>query len=206
MNLVLICEGEEEIGSPNFGDAMTPEVLAAFKRSSGVMLPMNCQSPTGKVAINLGAKGSLEFELIANGGHSGVGPSLDVHSSQRAALDSPAWRLVLALKSLVSADGNDPAIEGWFENVRPLTPRQKELVDILIQRTPEEEALRNVGAKRWIRGLSYREAMERLVGQPTVNIQGLLGGYQGPGGKTILPSKVSAKLEARLVPNQTFDE
>lgn len=207
VNLVLICEGEEEIGSPNFRDAVErPEVLATFKRCSGVMLPMNCQNPAGGVSVNLGAKGIVELELVVSGEKWGRGPVQDVHSSQKAALDSPAWRLVQALQSLVSADGNDPAIDGWFENVKPLTARQKELVDIIVQRTPEAAALKNLGAKQWVRGLSYREAMERLVSQPTVNIEGLVSGYTGPGGKTILPGKAVAKLDLRLVPDMTFDE
>ncbi len=207
VNLVLICEGEEEIGSPNFRDAVErPEVLAAFKRCSGVMLPMNCQNPRGGVSLNLGAKGIVELELVVSGEKWGRGPALDVHSSQKAALDSPAWRLVQALQTLVSADGNDPAIEGWFENVKPLTPRQKELVDIIVQRTPEAAALNSLGARQWVRGMSYREAMERLVSQPTVNIEGLVSGYTGPGGKTILPGKAVAKLDLRLVPDMTFDE
>ena len=58
----------------------------------------------------------------------------------------------------------------------------------------------------WINDEPWEKALERLASQPTVNIQGLVAGYTGPGGKTILPGKAEAKLEARLVPNQTKKE
>jgi acetylornithine deacetylase/succinyl-diaminopimelate desuccinylase-like protein len=60
--------------------------------------------------------------------------------------------------------------------------------------------------KRWIDDLDYRGSIERLVSQPTVNIQGLVGGYTGPGGKTILPTRALAKIDLRLVPNMTRDD
>ena len=58
----------------------------------------------------------------------------------------------------------------------------------------------------WIDDLPYAQALERLASQPTVNIEGLVAGYTGPGGKTILPGRAVAKLDLRLVPNQTRDE
>ena len=60
--------------------------------------------------------------------------------------------------------------------------------------------------KRWIDDLDYRGSIERLVSQPTVNIQGLVGGYTGPGGKTILPHARRAKIDLRLVPNMTRED
>ena len=86
------------------------------------------QDPDGSVGINLGAKGAVELELISTGAKWGRGPANDIHSSLKAVLDSPAWHLVQALTTLVSADGNDPAIDGWYEHVKPLTARQKELI------------------------------------------------------------------------------
>ena len=62
------------------------------------------------------------------------------------------------------------------------------------------------GAQKWIDDLPYLRALERYVSQPTVNIEGIYGGYTGPGGKTVLPSKAAAKLDLRLVPNMTAEE
>ena len=133
-------------------------------------------------------------------------PKADVHSSNHARIESPAWRLVKALDTLVADDGFTPAIDGWFENVRPLTARQKQLVAEGAARTPEAEAKQTLGVGRWIKDEPYLASLERLVSQPTVNIQGLVAGYTGPGGKTVLPSRAEAKLEFRLVPAMTKQE
>ncbi len=67
----------------------------------------------------------VELELVASGEKWGRGPKGDIHSSMKAMVDSPAWRLVQALNTLVTPDGNTAAIDGWFENVRPLSAREK---------------------------------------------------------------------------------
>ncbi|MGH8443310.1 MAG: peptidase dimerization domain-containing protein, partial [Nevskiaceae bacterium] len=61
------------------------------------------------------------------------------------------------------------------------------------------------GVKHWIDDLAWQQANERLISQPTVNIQGLVGGYTGPGGKTVLPHRAEAKIDLRLVPGMTKD-
>src|SRR3546814_8709231 len=63
-----------------------------------------------------------------------------------------------------------------------------------------------LGITHWIDNLSYEDALTRLAQEPTVNIEGLVAGYTGPGGKTILPGRAVAKLDLRLVPNQTRAE
>ena len=87
--------------------------------------PSAGQGPNGAAGISLGAKGIIELELVASGERWGRGPARDVHSSLKAQVDSPVWHLVQALNTLVEADGNTPAIEGWFERVRPLTARER---------------------------------------------------------------------------------
>lgn len=208
VNLVLVCEGEEEIGSPHFRQVATkPNVLAALKKCEGVFIPTGWQSPsTGATTINLGAKGIIECEVIASGAAWGRGPANDIHSSQKAAVDSPVWRLVSALSTLVTPDGNTPAIEGWFEHVRGLTPRERELIAASAAANSEADAKRAMGVKVWIDDLPWRESLERLASQPTVNIEGLVAGYTGPGGKTVLPGSGTAKLDLRLVPDQTVED
>lgn len=207
VNVVLLAEGEEEIGSPNFRNAFNdPEVLAAMQRADGVIIPMNNQAANGNVSVALGAKGIIELELIASGERWGRGPTRDVHSSLKAQVDSPVWHLVEALKSLTTDHGNTPAIEGWFERVRPLTERERALIAESARSRSEEEAKRALGVQRWIDDLPWRESLERLASQPTVNIEGLVAGYTGPGGKTILPARAVAKLDMRLVPNMTVED
>ena len=207
VNIVLICEGEEEIGSPHFRQVATrPNVLAALKKCDGIFIPFPSQDQTGAVDVNLGSKGIIELELVASGAKWGRGPKGDVHSSLKAMVDSPAWRLVQALQTLVTPDGNTPAIEGWFENVRPLTEREKSLIRAAAAAGNEAEQKQALGVTHWIDNLSYDDALIRLAQEPTVNIEGLVAGYTGPGGKTVLPGRAVAKLDLRLVPNQTRAE
>jgi acetylornithine deacetylase/succinyl-diaminopimelate desuccinylase-like protein len=207
VNLVLVAEGEEEIASPNFPTIVAdPEVAAALKKTVGVFIPTTSQDQKGNAGITLGAKGAVEFQLVVGGETSDKYPKADVHSSNHARVESPAWRLVKALDTLVADDGYTPAIDGWFENVAPLTPRQKQLIAERVAASNEAEAKKSLGVGRWINNEDYRTSFERFLSQPTVNIQGLVSGYQGPGGKTVLPGRAEAKLEFRLVPNMTKDE
>jgi len=207
VNLVLVAEGEEEIGSTNFPRSLAdPEVRAALQKSVGIMMPSTAQEKDGSASIDLGAKGVIEVQLISSGEKWGRGPAKDIHSSLMARVDNPAWRLVKALDTLVAEDGFTPAIDGWFENVAPLTERQKQLIAEDVAGGNEAEMKKLLGVKRWIKDEDYLTSSLRLASQPTVNIQGLISGYTGPGGKTVLPGKAEAKLDFRLVPNMTKDE
>lgn len=205
VNLVLVAEGEEEIGSPHIAEIVRrPEVAAALARTVGVFMPSASQDVDGLVTVSLGAKGVVELELVASGEAWGRGPSKDVHSSLKAMVDSPAWRLVKALDTLVSEDGNTITIDGYPEP-RPMTAEEKAMLAVAAARRDEEKMKRLFGVSRWIDDLPWLAANERLVSQPTVNIQGLVGGYTGPGGKTILPHRAAAKIDLRLVPDMTMD-
>jgi acetylornithine deacetylase/succinyl-diaminopimelate desuccinylase-like protein len=207
VNLVLVAEGEEEIGSVHFPQVVRqPEVTAALSKAVGIFMPSAAQDPDGNVTIHLGAKGVIELELIASGEKWGRGPARDIHSSLRASVDSPAFHLVQALATLVSPDGVDPAIDGHFERVRPLSQEEERMIDIAARRKNEAQEKKIFSVQRWVRDVPYREALQRLAGRPTVNIEGLVGGYTGPGGKTVLPHRAVAKLDLRLVPDMTVDD
>jgi acetylornithine deacetylase/succinyl-diaminopimelate desuccinylase-like protein len=151
--------------------------------------------------MTLGAKGVVELELVSSGERWGRGPRKDVHSSNKARLDSPAWHLVEALATLVSADGNDPAIEGFADKARPMSAAEKNLIADASRRLNESAAKKQLGVEHWVHDVSWQEALELLQSRPTVNIEGLVGGYTGPGGKTILPHRAVAKIDMRLVPD-----
>jgi acetylornithine deacetylase/succinyl-diaminopimelate desuccinylase-like protein len=206
VNLVLVAEGEEEIGSTNFPRLLAdPEISAALKRSVGVVMPSSGQARDGAASLDLGAKGVIELQLVASGEAWGRGPSTDIHSSLMARVDSPAWHLVKALDTLVADDGFTPTIDGWFEHVRPLTAREKELLAASLPQD-EQSVKQTLGVKRWINDEDFLTSTYRLASQPTVNIQGLVAGYTGPGGKTVLPGRAEAKLDFRLVPDMTKEE
>ncbi len=207
VNLVFVAEGEEEIGSPHFPQVVRrDEVMSALKNCMGIFMPSASQGLDGEVTMTLGAKGVIECELISSGERWGRGPRKDVHSSNKARLDSPAWHLVEALATLVSPDGNDPAIEGYTAKVRPISEAEKKMIAEAARRLSEAEAKKLLGVDHWVHDVSWREALELLMSRPTVNIEGLVGGYTGPGGKTILPGKAIAKLDLRLVPDMTAAE
>jgi len=205
VNLVLVAEGEEEIGSPHFRQVVQkPEVAAALRRCSGVFMPSAEQDPDGSVTVSLGAKGVVELELISSGEKWGRGPGKDVHSANRARLDSPTFHLVQALNTLITADG-DPAIDGFADKARPASAAEKAMLDAAAARMSEDVAKGLLSATRWAHDDSWRASLERLTFSPTVNIEGLVAGYTGPGGKTVMTHRAVAKLDLRLVPDMTFD-
>jgi len=205
VNLVLVAEGEEEIGSPHFPQIVhTQAVRQALGKCEGIFMPEAAQGRDGAVTISLGAKGVVELELVASGEKWGRGPTKDVHSSNRARVDSPAWHLIQAMNTLVDAQG-DPTIDGYLDAVRPLSDAERAMLDNAARRLSEDTAKQGLGVTKWARDASWRQALEDLAHRPTVNIEGLVGGYTGPGGKTILPHRATAKLDLRLVPDMTRD-
>ena len=137
VNLVFVAEGEEEIGSPHIAQIVrSPEVEAALRKCVGVFMPHPTQARDGNVTVNLGAKGVIECELTASALTWGRGPMRDTHSSFKSMVDSPAWRLVKALGTLVSEDGNTPTIDGFMDNVRPLTVEETELIGVAAEADP----------------------------------------------------------------------
>jgi acetylornithine deacetylase/succinyl-diaminopimelate desuccinylase-like protein len=115
-------------------------------------------------------------------------------------VDSPAWHLVKALDTLVSADGNTITIDD-YPKPRPISAEEKAMIANAAQRRSEAKWKTQLGVQHWIDDLAWQQAYERLESQPTVNIEGLVGGYTGPGGKTILPHRAVAKIDMRLVPD-----
>jgi acetylornithine deacetylase/succinyl-diaminopimelate desuccinylase-like protein len=206
VNLVLVAEGEEEIASPHIGQIVhRPEVEEALRRCVGVFMPSALQDPDGVVTVSLGAKGIVELELVSSGEKWGRGPAKDIHSSLKAMVDSPAWRLIKALTTLVSEDGNTITIDG-YPRPRPISDEERAMIAAASRRRSEDRWKQQFSVQHWIDDLPWLQANERLATQPTVNIEGLVGGYTGPGGKTILPHRAAAKIDLRLVPDMKKDD
>jgi len=111
--------------------------------------------------------------------------------------------LIQALSTLVGPDGHTPAIDGFADKARPLNAEEKALVREASKRLDENLAKKQAGVEHWVHDVDWLESLELLAGRPTVNIEGIYGGYTGPGGKTILPHRVAVKLDMRLVPDMT---
>jgi acetylornithine deacetylase/succinyl-diaminopimelate desuccinylase-like protein len=207
VNLMVVAEGEEELGSPHY-----PEVIERYadrlRGAAGVMFPFNTQSATGDVSMSLGVKGIVYFELEARGGSWGGPKTAEVHGSYKAITDSPVWRLAQALATLTSPDGNTILVPGYYDAIRQPSDEEQRLVNGMVDAWTKDEATerQTMGIDRWVDGMNGRDSLMQYLFATTLNIDGIWGGYTETGLKTILPHKATAKLDSRLVPNQTPDE
>lgn len=203
VNLMVVAEGEEELGSPHYGQVID-RYEARLKTASGVFFPMNSQDPGGAVTLPLGVKGILSVELSARGGERGGPSRAEIHSSLKAIVDAPAWRLVQALATLTSPDGNTIRVPGYFDAIRQPNAEEQRLVNGMAKASGgrEEVMRRSLAVARFSDGLRGRDLLARWLFTTTLNINGIWSGYQGEGMKTILPHVATARLDSRLVPDQ----
>ncbi|ALN64281.1 peptidase M20/M25/M40 family protein [Lysobacter antibioticus] len=207
VNLIVLAEGEEELGSPHY-----PEVVAKYeaqlRKADGVFFPMNTQDRDGEASMFLGVKGILYLELEAKGNAKTGGPQKsEVHGSLAAKLDSPSWRLVQALATLTTPDG-EIAVPGYRDAIRAPNVEEQRLFNGLVAKRAgdTQKQLDAFAAARWKNGRNDRDASAAELFDTTLNIDGLVAGYTGEGVKTILPHRAVAKVDSRLVPDQTPDE
>jgi acetylornithine deacetylase/succinyl-diaminopimelate desuccinylase-like protein len=192
-----VIEGEEETSSVH---------LKPFVESHADLLKADlCVWEFGGVDFRdvpmqyLGLRGICYVELSVQTANQ------DVHSGTGGSIfPNAAWRLTWALNTLKDLDENI-LIPGFYENVRLPTPREIALMDALPDTADEYKT--RYGLKNFLGGLTGGLKLRLAeVYQPTCTICGLTSGYQGPGSKTVLPSKASAKIDFRLVPFQTPEE
>lgn len=207
VNIMFTCDGEEEQGSPHFHQVLAP-YIDRLKTCSAHLDPDPSQNREGQVNMSLGNKGILYFELEASGKRWGRGPQkMPIHSSRKAILDSPVWRLVQALNSLYDQRNNRILIDGYYDQIALPTEEEETLVATLIAKFKDRAfASERENAKVWLQDWSDEEAIRRLLFDTTMNIDGLWAGYTGPGVATILPEKAACKIDSRLVPNQLVKE
>ena len=203
VNVMFTCDGEEEQGSPHFHQVLAP-YRDRLKRANALLDAGPAQQPDGSVSMTLGNKGILEFELEAAGELWGRGPQkMPIHSSRKAILDSPVWRLVDALRSMYDPAQNKILIDGFYDAIRPPNEEELRLMDALIRKFPDRLfASERENVKALMNDWTPAEAAMRLTFDTTMNIDGIWGGYTGPGSATILPERAAAKIDCRLVPNQ----
>ena len=197
VNLMVLAEGEEELGSPNYPE-LVDRYEARLRTADGVFFPFNAQAPDGSIAMSLGVKGILYMELESRGGSWGGPTQAEIHGSFKAIVDAPAWRLTQALASMTSRDGNTILVPNYYDGIRPPTLEEQRLVNALAAQNREAGLLRAFSLERFIDGLSGRELLVREYYHPTLNINGISSGYAGEGAKTILPHRAVAKVDSRL--------
>ncbi|MBU5625510.1 M20/M25/M40 family metallo-hydrolase [Oscillibacter sp. MSJ-2] len=203
VNVLFVVEGEEELGS----GSMIPFVEAhkeEIAKLDGVFLNGARQDEQGRPAVLLGNKGTLYLDLEVTGGEWGGPQKIDLHSMNAAWVGSPAWRLVNALATM--RQGDDILIEGFYDDLQPLSEADEQLTRRFASVFDEEMFLNErLYASRFLHDMHGEEAVRKLMWTPTLNIDGIWGGYTGPATKTVIPYKVQAKVDVRLVPPLTAD-
>ncbi len=194
VNLTFLIEGEEEIGSPNLApfleehrDLLTCDVIAVS--DTGMVAP-------GVPTMTYGTRGVAGMEVTVDG------PSSDLHSGIfGGAVANPIAALSRLLTSLHDGDGR-VAVEGFYDEVAPLRDWEREEWAALP--LTEADWLRNTGAPALFGEAGY-STVERVWARPTLEFNGIGGGFQGVGTKTVLPRRAFAKITCRLVPDQKAD-
>jgi acetylornithine deacetylase/succinyl-diaminopimelate desuccinylase-like protein len=196
-HIKFLVEGEEEVSSENLEEFVTThkDLLAAdaciweFGSVDHLDVPIQ----------HLGLRGicyvELSVETASQDVHSGLGGSI---------FPNAAWRLVWALSTL--KDENEQIlIEGFYDRVKSPTPRDLDYMKALPETAQEYKT--RYGVENFLNGITGGvELRVAEVFKPTCTICGLTSGYQGPGSKTVLPTKASAKIDFRLVPDQSPKE
>jgi acetylornithine deacetylase/succinyl-diaminopimelate desuccinylase-like protein len=191
VNVVLIAEGEEEVGSDNLEAFVNAnrDLLAC----EAVVISDSAMFGPGQPSILSSLRGLAYFEINV------VGPSMDLHSgAYGGAVINPATALAKIVSSLHDENWH-VAIDGFYDSVRDWPAKVRSEMKHL----PFDEAnfLMETGAQE-LGGEAGYTTLERLWTRPTCEVNGLLSGYTGEGAKTVLPSKAMAKVSCRLVPDQ----
>lgn len=206
VNLVFVAEGEEELGSRHLPEFIN-KYASELSKADAVFFPWASQNQKGKLILYLGVKGIVYFELELSGAEWGYGPTeFDIHGSNKAWVDSPALRMVQALSTMTSRDGNTVTIDGFYENVAPPSEEDLALLGKLQYSFEEEPAKESMKVRRLIGDTHGIEVLKKYLYSPTLNIDGIWSGYTGPGTKTVLPWKITVKMDVRLVPNMNVEE
>lgn len=193
VNIKFIFEGEEEVGSPHleFFAKNFPEKL----RTNAIIWEGGSRGVEDKRPhVGLGVKGISYVELVCKGAKT------DLHSSEAAIIENPAWRLVWALNTLKDREENI-LIDQFYDDVAPLSDRERTFIQSMY--FDEEHTKELYGIKEFLKGVTGDKLKEALTAEPTCTICGIESGYTGKGSKTVLPSVAKVKLDFRLVPNQT---
>jgi acetylornithine deacetylase/succinyl-diaminopimelate desuccinylase-like protein len=205
VNLIVVAEGDEErmsIGLRKFVKDH-PELL----EGSDAMIRFGSQSNSGGGGYGGGSEGCIYVELTTSGTAWGRGPTVsDIHGSNKRGTDSPAWRHIKMLASLVSDDGNTPLIDGFFEGIEPLSAEQEASLRAASKNTDLKVAAENLGVARFMFDDPYQVLKTQRYGQ-SFNLDGIWGGNMYAGGAgAILPNKITSKHNFRYVPNMNGPE
>lgn len=201
VNLLFVAEGDENAGSPylpDFYEAYKAKLAAA----SGTLFPAAGQEAHGGAVIRLGAKGMLGLELTCDGAAWGRGPAeTDLHWANGAWIDSPMWRLAHAITTLVSADGGRILVDGFYDNVAPISDEDRATLRSLP--FADDKQLAELGARRFSADATGWQALARNLYEPMAVLEGVWGSIPPV---PRLYRKATCRLDMRTIFHQTAEE
>ncbi|CAN5552850.1 M20/M25/M40 family metallo-hydrolase [soil metagenome] len=200
VNLIFVAEGDEE--RMDIGLRKFVKDHAELFKGSDAMLMFGVQSEGGAGGLMGGSEGCVYVELTTSGKSWGRGPiQSDIHGSNKRSVDSPAWRHIKMLASLVSDDGNTPQIKGFFDNMVPLTESEAKKLKDVSGKLDLTVAAKDLGVGRFISEDPYTMLKMQRYGT-SFNLDGVWGGNMYAGGAgAILPNKITSKHNFRYIPN-----
>jgi acetylornithine deacetylase/succinyl-diaminopimelate desuccinylase-like protein len=193
VSITLLVEGEEESGSPHFADLLAER--REQLRCDLVVISDTTMWAADVPSICTGMRGVADAEITLSG------PTRDLHSgSFGGGVPNPVHALASLLAG-IHDQGGKVTLKGFYDDVVPLTARERELLAQLP--FDEKSWLADAGDSQAIAGEHGFSTLERIWARPTAEVNGIWGGHTGPGGKTIIPKDAHAKLSFRLVADQT---
>ena len=200
VNLIVVAEGDEERMSMGLNKFVTthPELL----KPANAMLMFGGQNGARAASVTGASEGLMYIELTTSGQAWGRGPTVsDIHGIFKRSVDSPAWRHIKMLSTLVKDDGNTPAIDGFFDHIKPISPEADERMKKAAAKTDLKKMADSVGVARFISDDPYTVLKMSSFGT-AFNVDGIWGGNMYAGGSgAILPNKITSKHSIRYVPD-----
>ncbi len=195
INVKVLIEGEEEIGSPSLGPFLMRHLDQL--QTDAIAISDGSQFASGIPAITYGLRGLCYLQVDVQG------PRFDLHSGSLGGLVANPLQVLAEMLAQLKHEDGSVAIPGFYDNVRDLEPKERqEMGDLPLNENDLKEYL---GVDELVGEAGYGP-MERRTARPTLDINGIWGGYSGEGAKTIIPAKGGAKVSMRLVPDQRAND
>lgn len=201
VNLIIVAEGDEERMSIGYRQFVRqhPELF----KGADAMYRFGSQGFSGGGELSGGSEGCVYVELTTSGARWGRGPTVsDIHGGNKRSVDSPAWRHIQMLQTLVSADGNKVLIDGFYDDIEPLSKTELETLEAQARNIDMQVAAQNLGVARFISDDPFQYLRMARYGT-SMNLDGIWGGNMYAGGAgAILPNKITSKHNFRYLPEQ----
>lgn len=194
-NIKFCIEGEEEVGSPNLGKFVASH--KALLKADCILISDSAMISLDTPSIDIGVRGLSYIEVEV------TGPNRDLHSGVYGGAVANPITILSKMIASCHDENNHITIPGFYDDVVVATEEERKLMAAAPY--DEKEYSDDLGVKQlW--GEKGYSTNERTGIRPTIELNGIWGGYQGEGAKTVLPSKATAKISARLVPNQSSEK